>query len=127
MIYDLSHPLIDRSGRILSDASGAATIASAVVNALDTLTTNSDRPNETLSGREKMRRYELGCRILADAAAVNLSLEEAALCKTLAGEGYGPLIVGQVWAALERISHPGGINLSAIAALNPEPAREFGS
>jgi hypothetical protein len=97
MIFDLSKPLLDRAGRALTDAHGPVTLATAIATALDTVTGDK----EPLSGLEKMRRYRLACRILEAPNAAPLTLEEAALCKALVGDGYGPLIVGQVWSVLE--------------------------
>jgi hypothetical protein len=97
MIFDLSKPLLDRTGRALSDAHGPVTLAAAIATALDTVT----RDKDPLTGSEKMRRYRLASRILETPCPTPLTLEEAALCKTLAGDGYGPLIVGQIWSALE--------------------------
>ncbi len=97
MNYDLSTPLLDRTGRALADGDRPATIATAIANALDTVATDDAK----IAGAEKMLRYRLGSRILADPAHVTLTLDEAALCKSLVGAGYGPLIVGQVWSVLE--------------------------
>jgi hypothetical protein len=97
MILDLSKPLLDRAGRVLSDAHGPVTLATAIVTALDTVTPDK----EPLTGAEKMRRYRLASRILEAPSATPLTLEDAALCKALVGDGYGPLIVGQIWSVLE--------------------------
>ncbi len=97
MIFDLSKPLLDRAGHGLTDAHGPVTLATAIAAALDTVTGDK----APLTGLEKMRRYRLAGRILEAPAAAPLTLEEAALCKTLVGDGYGPLIVGQVWSVLE--------------------------
>ena len=97
MILNLSAPLLDRAGRALSDAHGPVTLATAIATALDTVTNEK----EPLTGADKMRRYRLASRILEAPAAVPLTLEDAALCKALVGDGYGPLIVGQIWSVLE--------------------------
>jgi hypothetical protein len=97
MILDLSKPLFDRAGRTLSDAHGPVTLATAIATALDTVANDKD----PVTGAEKMRRYRLASRILESPSAVPLTLEDAALCKTLVGDGYGPLIVGQIWSVLE--------------------------
>jgi hypothetical protein len=97
MILDLSKPLLDRAGRALSDAHGPVTLATAIATALDTVTNDK----EPLTGVEKMRRYRLASRILGSPSAAPLTLEDAALCKALVGDGYGPLIVGQIWSVLE--------------------------
>jgi hypothetical protein len=97
MQFDLTPALRDRAGRPIVDGDRPATLASAIVQALDTVPADDTK----LSGPEKMRRYRLASRILSAPALVTLTLEEAALCKQLVGDGYGPLIVGQVWAVLE--------------------------
>jgi hypothetical protein len=97
MIFDLSKPLLDRAGRALTDAHGPVTLATAIATALDTVTSDKD----PLTGAEKMRRYRLASRILDAPNAALLALEDAALCKALVGDGYGPLIVGQIWSVLE--------------------------
>ena len=125
MIYDLSHPITDRTGRGVADASGPVTLATAIISALDNVTP----ANERTAGVEKMRRYRLGCRILSDPVRVDLTLEEAALCKSLVGEGYGPLIVGQVWSALE--GQPGNVPpdppsaAPPLSSPRPSPATEW--
>jgi hypothetical protein len=97
MIFDLSKPLLDRAGRPLTDAHGPVTLATAIATALDTVTNDK----EPLTGSEKMRRYRLASRILEAPSAAPLALEDAALCKAVVGDGYGPLIVGQIWSVLE--------------------------
>ncbi len=97
MIFDLSKPLLDRAGHALADAHGPVMLATIIATALDTVASDKD----PLTGSEKMRRYRLASRILDAPSAAPLTLEEAALCKTLVGDGYGPLIVGQVWSVLE--------------------------
>jgi hypothetical protein len=94
MIFDLSKPLFDRAGHALADAHGPVTLATAIATALDTVANDK----EPLTGAEKMRRYRLASRILDAPDAVPLTLEDAALCKALVGDGYGPLIVGQIWS-----------------------------
>ncbi len=57
-------------------------------------------PDEQVTGEEKFRRYQLAER-LSTGGEVEVTAEEVALLKNLAGKGYVPLMVGAVWKALE--------------------------
>lgn len=88
-------PIVDFDGAELPDL----TVGSACVTAL--LATFVDEPS--LNGEEKMRRFLLAQRIAAT-EDVDLTAEEIALTKLLVAKGYGTLVVGRVWAALDPVS-----------------------
>jgi hypothetical protein len=52
------------------------------------------------AGDEKVRRYRLA-RKLFNASKVELTPEDVVLLKSLIGQIYGPLVVGQVWDLLD--------------------------
>jgi hypothetical protein len=60
----------------------------------------AQRQGETLSGEEKVRRYALALRVHNENEP-DLPVEDVALIKELVGQGYGPLVVGQVWVLLD--------------------------
>lgn len=92
---DTKAPIIDIDGAVIPDL----TVGSACVTAL--LATFADEAS--LGGEEKVRRFLLAQRIGA-AEQVDLTAEETALVKLLVGKGYGTLVVGRVWAALDPVS-----------------------
>lgn len=73
------------------------TLKDAVVNALMIV---EPKKMLTIPGVEKARRFDLGLRIYN--GATEISTEEVAMIKQLVGEGYNPMIVGQVWSLLEK-------------------------
>jgi hypothetical protein len=58
---------------------------------------------ESMTGDEKMKRWELASKIKHSHENCELAVEEISMVKTLVGKAYGPLVVGQVWYILE---HP---------------------
>lgn len=99
MKYDLTVTLKDREGTEIRNGDMPIQAFKMVINALD-----QQLPDEKIEGEEKMRRWALGCKILASNGQPEMELEDAALCKRLVGIMYVPLIVGQIWTALEQKS-----------------------
>lgn len=56
---------------------------------------------QNLSGEDKFKRFELYQKIKSTPDPVDLTAEEVALLKKLVGKGYGSIIMGQCWMALE--------------------------
>lgn len=55
-------------------------------------------PKESVSGEDKLARYELAKKVKA--GATEITPEEAALIKKRIGHFYGPAVVGPTWALL---------------------------
>jgi len=55
---------------------------------------------ENLSGKDKMKRFELAMKI-KDSGEINLTSEEITLLKELIGKMYGTLIVGRCYEILD--------------------------
>jgi len=58
------------------------------------------KDEQNVSGEQKLERYELALKINAE-DEVELKVEQAALLKKLVAKAYTPLVVGQVWKAIE--------------------------
>lgn len=98
MKRDFSDVLTGLAGQRLVDEKGDdLTLGSVSVTAL--LAQYQDE--QALSGDEKFRRYQLAERI-AKLDVQEVSAEEVALLKRLIGKGYGPMLVGPAYVALER-------------------------
>lgn len=87
--------ILDLDGVAIPDLTVGAVCANALI------ATFADEAS--LSGDEKLRRFMLAQRIVT-AEQVDLIAEEIALIKLLVGKGYGALVVGRVWAAIDPVS-----------------------
>lgn len=100
MKVDFSTVLLDMEGKSI-DASATdkspATVRKVVVGAL--IASYADEQN--LGGDEKVKRWNLALKIQKEADPIDFKSDEIALMKKLVGKAYGPMIVGQVWEALE--------------------------
>ena len=92
MKLNYSSPITDLNGNPISDQQGEITLGAVVANALLT------PPKEPLSGEESLTRFNIALRIKNGEA---ITVEDAALIKTLVPAIYGPLIYGRVVEALE--------------------------
>ena len=91
--------LVDFNGVILkTDKQQSLTLRIATVNAL--LAQFADEVS--LSGEEKMVRFELALKINSELDPVTITAEEIALIKKLIAKAYATLIVGQAWKLLEK-------------------------
>jgi len=72
------------------------TVGAACINAL-----MAAPPDDRSTGEEKLKRYRLGMKILNGAGAVNVTAEEVTMLKGRVGEVHSPLVVGQVYDALD--------------------------
>ena len=93
MKKDFSRPVLTLGGAPAEDAGKTLTVGAACVNALL-------GPDDSATGEEKARRYQLALRIHAG-GEVEVKSDELALLKTLVGRAYLPLVVGQVYAFLD--------------------------
>lgn len=92
---DTKTPIIDLDGIALPDLTVGSACATALLAAF---------PDEAdIRGEEKVRRFLLAQRIVTS-ESVDLTAEDIALIKHLVGKGYGALVVGRVWAALDPVS-----------------------
>ncbi|MDQ7799572.1 MAG: hypothetical protein RDU76_11635 [Candidatus Edwardsbacteria bacterium] len=96
MKVNLSAILLSINGEQIKQAEVVQTVGTIAVEALQIF----DTRDTAISGDEKAKRWKLACRIHGQAEA-EISIEEAKLIKDLVGKYYGPVIVGQVWDALE--------------------------
>jgi hypothetical protein len=55
----------------------------------------------SLSGEDKLKRWELALKIKNGEDPIELSVEEISLVKKLIGKGFVVLVVGQAWKMLE--------------------------
>lgn len=93
---DVTRPLLSFDGAPLVEANGnAITLRPLLQNAL-----MATQPSETISGSEKLRRFELARRV-SRLDRPMLSAEEIALCKACIDRGYGTLITAVAFEALD--------------------------
>lgn len=98
MKINLKSIILDQSGKPVQQDGVDATVGAALVMAL--LATYGDEPQ--LSGADKFRRYQLALAV--EAGNGDVSIEDAALLKTLTAKIFPPLIMGRVWEAIEQTS-----------------------
>ena len=97
MKIETTQPLIGYDGKPLQNGSdGPLTLRSVCCAALTA--TYQDEPN--LSGEEKVRRFELA-RLLYREEQLDMTIEDVALLRVLVAKGYGPIVVGPAWEALD--------------------------
>ena len=100
MIYDLSLGIKTYKGEEVKDAQGVVTpVSDFIVNALDTIATSEAT---TLTGVDRQARFMIGVKIYDKPTEVELTPEDASLCKEVVGKCYGPLVVGRIWAILDK-------------------------
>jgi hypothetical protein len=78
------------------DSEEVWTLRRAITNAL-----NGNYDDEKIDGAEKSKRGLLAFDIHGTQHAVDLSAEDVALIKQLAGKAYGPLMVAQIWRMID--------------------------
>lgn len=61
---------------------------------------NAD-PEERIDGVEKLKRYELGMRIMQAKDSIELTAEEIAYIKPMIGKHFYTVVVGQAYHLLE--------------------------
>ena len=99
MIIMFGKTLVDENDNTLTEdgriGGKPATLRFIAVKALSMVY----QDEQSLSGEEKFKRYDLAMKIKAD--PVDLEVEEISLIKKLIGKAYGPVIVWQAWNILE--------------------------
>lgn len=93
MFINPSDPIRDFDGQPIEKE----TIGGCICNAL---MATGPRDHD-MTGEEKLRRFKLAMRVHGRAIPVSISVEEAALIKRVVGQAYGPMVVGQVWEAID--------------------------
>ena len=92
MLLKVTAPLVGFDGSPFTDG---ATLRSVIVNALAGMA-----EGEQLTGEQKLERYRLAKKIHVEDEA-KLRAEDVVLVKAVVAAAYGPLVVGQVFEALE--------------------------
>ena len=98
MLVNVNQTLKTMDGQVMKDNDGQgsaidATVRLAMVNAVLS-------PVEKESGIEKVKKYELAKKIYA-ADEVDLNEDEIKLIKDRVGEGFAPIVVGQIFELLK--------------------------
>ncbi|MBL8713211.1 MAG: hypothetical protein JNM12_09945 [Alphaproteobacteria bacterium] len=93
-LYDMDKVIIDLKNNPLQVEGKDLTIGDAIVSVLV-----ANTPGEG-NGKQKLDRYQLGVR-LNEGGPQPLTHEEIVLIKELIAKPYGPIVVGQVYEALE--------------------------
>ncbi len=97
MRIDFKRPLFDFNGEILRDGDNPLVLGVVAVNAL--MGIYPDEQN--LEGSEKVRRYRLAMSIYGTDGALDVPVEDIAMCKKLIGKGFSTLVAGQAIPMLE--------------------------
>lgn len=101
MFFDANKTITSLDGQPLKEGEREVTIGSVACNAL--LAPFDDERG--LSGEEKVKRFELAVKISkANGLPAEITVEDAALIKKLVAKLYAPLVVGQVWQAVDNPS-----------------------
>jgi hypothetical protein len=98
MLVNVNQVLFDMNDMPISDADGKeATLRKVSIEAL--AATYQDE--STLSGEEKLKRFELAMKVKNTPTPIDLTVEEVATIKKLIGKAFGVIVVGQAWKMLE--------------------------
>ena len=95
MLINFTARLVNINGEVIKHGDNAQSVGSIAIEAL----TLND-PQDKISGEEKMKRWKLACKIHGSDQG-DITIDEAKIIKDLVGKYYGPIVVGQVWEALE--------------------------
>ena len=98
MLVNVNQVLKTLDGQTMKDSDGQgnavdATVKMVIVNAILS-------PTKDESGVDKVKKYELAKKIYAS-DEVDLDEKEIALIKERVGEGFAPIIVGQIFELLK--------------------------
>lgn len=96
MKINFNQTLNNITGEVLKEGDKEITLKPIIINAL----MGSYEDEKTLSGEDKLARYELATKINQTEEA-EITVEEASQIKKLVGKAYSTLIVGQVYKILE--------------------------
>lgn len=97
MKVDFSTPIRDFKGNDVKERDGSVvTLASIATQALSA--TYDDEKN--LKADDKYKRFKIAI-LVCDGGEVELSVEHVAELKKLIGKGFGPLVVGRAYEALD--------------------------
>jgi len=97
MKVDVEKKLVQINGEVLLDAKDGKAVPVILKNILVNAIL---LPKEKESGVDKVRKYELA-KLIYTGGEVDLGAEDITLIKACVGEGYAPLIVGQVFEILK--------------------------
>jgi hypothetical protein len=98
MKVKFSHIFIDHKGKNLGDEGNPLTLKSVSV---ECLMYPSQSEFGALSGQEKVKRHDLGVKILNNGDNSELAAEECSLLKKIIGDRQLPSVVAQSFALLD--------------------------
>ena len=90
-----------KDGRPVMKKSPPFTLRTACVNVLTMREMDDRGRGKEITGKEKVRRYELAKKIYHSKELVDLQAEEITLLKDLVGKIYPPITVGQAFEILD--------------------------
>lgn len=97
MKIDVNRELKELDGTVLeNEKKELLTVKKVIVNAL-----LANMPNETVSGEDKLKRFELSQRVHKADGLVDIKAEEATMIKDLVGKVFATLVVGQFFQIIE--------------------------
>jgi hypothetical protein len=101
MQVKFSHEFCDHHGKKITLNGNREQDATLKDIALDALMYPSDKEFGDLDGPEKVKRHDLGVKIMNFGDATEITIEEAALLKRIIGSRYTTVVVAQAYAILE--------------------------
>ena len=93
--------VVIENGKPTMKKSPPFTLRTACVNVLTMREVDDRGKAKEISGKDKVKRYELAKRIYHSKELVDLQAEEIALLKELVGRIYPPITVGQAFEILD--------------------------
>ena len=101
MLIDFNQPLLALDGKeIKTERGGEVTPCTLGHICVDALMAQS-KEADSLSGEDKVRRYDLALVIYAAQKPLDCRVEDLSLLKQLIGALYSPLVVGQAWRMID--------------------------
>jgi len=97
---DFGFVFVDADGKSLLDE-GDKEKRPLTLKKIAVLSLVNMRMAEKISGSEKYERYKLFKKIDRHDGVVEISEEERAMLRSLIGDFYGPLVMGQAWDILD--------------------------
>jgi hypothetical protein len=98
MVVFFNKAFVDVEEKAVENEAGVPfTLRMAAVNSLMA----AFEDEKSLSGEEKLKRYDLGMRIHKSPDPIEITAEEVSLIKKLIAKGYPTLISAQAWKMVE--------------------------
>ena len=98
MKIKFSHKFTDHTGKEMMNGAEVSTLKNI---SIDCLMYPTQTEFQSMGGSEKVKRHDLGVKILNNGDNAELTVEECSTLKRLIGERYLPVVVTQSWALID--------------------------